>query len=79
MKEIALTIEDDHWVLAAIEHIDVVAAINTDAADLLEGPAVGYFAQSALTRYLNWPLPPIIESPSSDLYPLEIGASRCGR
>jgi hypothetical protein len=40
-EEIALTIEDHHRVFAAIEHVDIVAAVNTDAADLLERPAVG--------------------------------------
>jgi hypothetical protein len=40
-QKVALAIEDDHRVLTAVEHINVVAAIDADAANLLEGPAVG--------------------------------------
>src|ERR1700731_1764042 len=49
--------------LAPIEHIDVVVPVDADTADLLEGPACWQFPpQSALTRYLNFPLPTIIET-----------------
>ena len=40
-QETALSVEHDHRVLAAIEHIDVVVAVHTDPADLLERPSVG--------------------------------------
>jgi hypothetical protein len=43
VPEIAGAVEDDHRVLAAVEHIDVVVAVDADPADLLEGPAVGQF------------------------------------
>jgi hypothetical protein len=43
MQEIALAAEDDHRVLAAIEDIDVVVAVDPDPADLFEGPAIGQF------------------------------------
>src|SRR6202012_3403647 len=38
-QEIAIAVEHDHRVFAAIEHIDVVVAIDADRADLLERPA----------------------------------------
>ena len=40
-QKVALAIEDDHRVLTAAEHINVVVAIDADPANLLEGPAVG--------------------------------------
>src|SRR6516225_4332615 len=38
-QEISLSIEDHHRVLAPIEHVDVVAAVDADPANFLEGPA----------------------------------------
>src|SRR6185437_1347062 len=40
-EEIALAIEDDHRVGAAIEDVDAVAMIDGDPRDLLQRPAVG--------------------------------------
>jgi hypothetical protein len=76
-EEIALTIEDDHRVFAAIEHKDIVVSINTDAADPVERPA-GNFSQSALTRHLNGPLPTIIECPLR-VQRFDMPASRSGQ
>src|SRR5580692_12984 len=42
-QKVALAIEDDHRVLTAVEHVNVVVAIDADPANLLEGPAVGQF------------------------------------
>src|ERR1700741_2928936 len=39
-QKIAPAIEDDHRVVAAIEDIDIVVAIDTYTADLFEGPSV---------------------------------------
>ena len=35
-QEIAVAVEHDHWMLAAIEHIDIVVPVDADAADFLE-------------------------------------------
>jgi hypothetical protein len=40
-QELALAVEDHHRMLAAIEDVDIVLAVDTDAADFLEGPALG--------------------------------------
>jgi len=40
-QKIALAIEDQHRVLAAVEDINVVVAVDTNPANLLERPAVG--------------------------------------
>jgi hypothetical protein len=38
-----LAVEDHHRMLAAIEHMDVVVAVDADPADFLERPALGQF------------------------------------
>src|SRR6516225_4087459 len=40
-QKIALAVEDHHWVLAAIEDVDVVLAVDADPADFFERPAIG--------------------------------------
>src|SRR5262249_23838097 len=40
-QELALAIEDHHRVLAAIEDVDAVLAVDRDGTDVLELPAVG--------------------------------------
>src|SRR5215469_17885276 len=40
-QKIAGAIEDHHRVFAAVEHVDVVVAVDANPADLLERPAVG--------------------------------------
>ena len=42
-QEIAVAVEHHHRMLAAVEDIDVVAAVDPDPADLLERPALGQF------------------------------------
>src|SRR5215469_2928591 len=42
-EKIALAIEDNHRMLAAIEHIDIVVSIDPDPANLLERPALWQF------------------------------------
>jgi len=55
-QKIAVTVEHHHRMLAAIEGIDPVLAINTDGGDFLEGPAarelrpVVVYAVSELAR-----------------------------
>jgi hypothetical protein len=68
-------VENDHRVLAAIEHIDVVVAVHTDPADFLEGPAVGQFRPLGIDA--------VFKLAASDdhrtllaPHPFEIGASR---
>jgi hypothetical protein len=43
LQKIALSIEDDHRVLAAVEDVNVVVAVDADPANFLERPAVGQF------------------------------------
>src|SRR5579863_4825110 len=38
-QEIALAIEDDHRVFAAIENVDIVVAVDPDRADFMKTPA----------------------------------------
>ena len=40
-QEIALAVEDDHRVLAAVEHIDLVPAVHRYGRDIAKLPAVG--------------------------------------
>ena len=40
-QEIALAVEHHHGVLAAVEDVDLVLAVDGDGGDVLEGPAVG--------------------------------------
>jgi len=62
-QKIAGAVEHDHRVLAAVEDIDVVVAVDTDPADLLKGPAVGQFRprgigavfESAISDDHRWP------------------------
>jgi len=61
-REIAPAVEHHHRVLAPIEHIDVVVAVDADTADLLEGPACWQFRPVGIDRYLNFPVPTIIET-----------------
>src|SRR5215472_10587733 len=42
-QKIALAIEDHHRVLAAVECVDAIVAVDTDRGDLFERPAVGQF------------------------------------
>src|SRR5437899_11560745 len=42
-QKIAGTVEHHHRVLAAIEDVDIVVAVDADPADLLERPALGQF------------------------------------
>jgi len=42
-QEFAGAVEHHDRVLAAVEHVDIVVAVDTDPADFLEGPAVGQF------------------------------------
>src|SRR5271156_3242526 len=42
-QKISPAVEHDHRMRAAIEHIDIVVTVDADAADLLDGPAVGQF------------------------------------
>jgi hypothetical protein len=42
-QKVALTIENHHRVLAAVEDIDAILAVDPDGGDLLERPAVGQF------------------------------------
>jgi hypothetical protein len=58
-------------VLTGIEDVNVVLAVD---ADPLKDQPSGSFAHSAMTRYLNWPDPTIIEH-SLSVHPFEIRAS----
>ncbi len=40
-QEVALAVEHHHRVVAAIEDIDIIVAVDPDPADLLERPAIG--------------------------------------
>src|ERR1700687_2679717 len=40
-QEVALAVEDHHRMHATIEDIDVIVAVDSDPANLLERPAVG--------------------------------------
>ena len=40
-QEVALAVEHDHRVLAAVEHVDAVLAVHRDRGDVLELPALG--------------------------------------
>ena len=42
-QEVAFAVEDHHRMVAAIEDIDIVFAVDTDPADFLERPALGKF------------------------------------
>ena len=47
-QEVAVPVEHDHRVFAAVEHIDIVVAVHADRADLVERPAVGEFSPAFL-------------------------------
>jgi len=49
-QEIAGSVEHHHRVLAAVEDIDVVVAVDADPPTSLKDQPSGNFAQSALTR-----------------------------
>jgi hypothetical protein len=42
-QEVAVTIEHDHRMFAAIKYVDLVLAVDGDRRDVLEFPAVGQF------------------------------------
>src|SRR5215469_1205332 len=42
-QKIAVAIEDHHRMLAAVEGVDAIVAVDTDGGDLFERPAVGQF------------------------------------
>ena len=50
-EEIAVAVEHDHRVLAAVEDVDVVVAVDADAADFLERPA-GRQLRPVLDRFV---------------------------
>jgi hypothetical protein len=41
LEEVALAVEDDHGVLAAVEAVDAVLGIDRDRGHVLEFPALG--------------------------------------
>ena len=50
-QKVAVAVEHDHRVLAAVEDIEVVAAVDPDAPTSLKDQPSGSLAQSAMTRY----------------------------
>ena len=51
-QEIAVAVEHDHRMLAAIEHVDIVVAVDADRADFLERPA-GWQLRPVLDRLVG--------------------------
>ena len=47
-QEVAVAVEHDHRVFAAVEDIDVVVAVDAHRADLLQAPSVGQLAPALL-------------------------------
>ena len=72
-QEVALAVEHDHRMLAAVERIDVVVAVDADGGDLVERPSIGEPAPAFLDTI------PVLAGPQNDghLVP-PIGAPRRG-
>ena len=47
-QKVALAVEHDHRMLAAVEHVDVVVAIDANGANLVERPAIRQAAPAFL-------------------------------
>src|SRR5262252_2240053 len=70
-QKIALPIEHHHRVLAAVEHVDAILAVDPDGGDLLERPPVGQFCPGGVDAVFelvashdHWP-PPLPVHPST--------------
>jgi len=50
-QKVAVTIEHQHWVVAAVKDIDIVVAVDPTPPTSLNDQPSGSLAQSALTRY----------------------------
>jgi hypothetical protein len=53
-------VKDDHWVLTAVENVDVVLAVDANGRHLAIAPAIRQFPQLSLTSYRYSPSPIVI-------------------